>query len=78
MTITEQIDGLRALAIEPIRYLIVPRVAAINALAHHGAAEHADRIIVLKNGTVAEDCRVADPRDAEQEKNLAAGEETTA
>jgi putative ABC transport system ATP-binding protein len=33
-------------------------------------AEHADRIIVLKNGAVAEDCRVAEPRDAEQEKNL--------
>ena len=26
MTVTEQIDGLRALAIEPVRYLIVPRV----------------------------------------------------
>lgn len=29
MTVTEQIDGLRALAIEPIRYLIVPRVLAM-------------------------------------------------
>lgn len=29
MTITEQIDGLRALAIDPIRYLIVPRVLAM-------------------------------------------------
>jgi len=29
MTITEQIDGLRALAIDPIRYLIVPRVVAM-------------------------------------------------
>ncbi|MCA9670815.1 MAG: ABC transporter permease [Myxococcales bacterium] len=29
MTITEQIDGLRALAIDPIRYLIVPRVTAM-------------------------------------------------
>ena len=40
-------------------------------------AEHADRVIVIKDGTVAEDRRVAEPRDAEQEKNLAAGEETT-
>jgi phospholipid/cholesterol/gamma-HCH transport system permease protein len=29
MTITEQIDGLRALAIDPIRFLIVPRVTAM-------------------------------------------------
>lgn len=29
MTVTEQIDGLRALAIDPIRYLIVPRVTAM-------------------------------------------------
>jgi len=29
MTVTEQIDGLRALAIEPIRYLIAPRVVAM-------------------------------------------------
>ena len=29
MTITEQVDGLRALAIDPIRYLIAPRVVAM-------------------------------------------------
>jgi phospholipid/cholesterol/gamma-HCH transport system permease protein len=29
MTVTEQIDGLRTLAIEPVRYLIVPRVVAM-------------------------------------------------
>ncbi len=29
MTVTEQIDGLQALAIDPIRYLIVPRVVAM-------------------------------------------------
>ncbi len=29
MTVTEQLDGLRSLAIDPIRYLIVPRVAAM-------------------------------------------------
>jgi phospholipid/cholesterol/gamma-HCH transport system permease protein len=29
MTVTEQLDGLRALAIHPIRYLIVPRVVAM-------------------------------------------------
>ncbi len=31
-------------------------------------AEHADRVIVLDDGRVAEDRRVAEPRDAEQEK----------
>ncbi len=31
-------------------------------------AEHADRVIVLADGGVAEDRRVAQPRDAEQEK----------
>jgi phospholipid/cholesterol/gamma-HCH transport system permease protein len=29
MTVTEQLDGLRALAIDPIRYLVVPRVVAM-------------------------------------------------
>jgi len=29
MTVTEQLDGLRALAIDPIRYLIVPRIVAM-------------------------------------------------
>lgn len=29
MTVTEQLDGLRALAIDPIQYLIVPRVLAM-------------------------------------------------
>src|SRR5262249_36833232 len=29
MTVTEQLDGLRALAIDPTRYLIVPRVVAM-------------------------------------------------
>ena len=29
MTVTEQIDGLRALAIEPVRWLILPRVLAM-------------------------------------------------
>ncbi len=29
MTVTDQIDGLQALAIDPIRYLIVPRVLAM-------------------------------------------------
>ena len=41
-------------------------------------AEHANRIIVLKDGTVAEDCRVAKPRDAERETNQSAEEETAA
>ncbi len=29
MTVTEQLDGLRALAIDPIRYLVVPRVISM-------------------------------------------------
>jgi phospholipid/cholesterol/gamma-HCH transport system permease protein len=29
MTVTEQLDGLRALAIDPTRFLIVPRVVAM-------------------------------------------------
>jgi len=29
MTVTEQVEGLQALAIEPIRYLVVPRVLAM-------------------------------------------------
>jgi phospholipid/cholesterol/gamma-HCH transport system permease protein len=29
MTVTEQLDGLRALSIDPIRYLIVPRVVSM-------------------------------------------------
>jgi phospholipid/cholesterol/gamma-HCH transport system permease protein len=29
MTVTEQLDGLRALAIDPIRFLVVPRVIAM-------------------------------------------------
>ena len=29
MTVTEQLDGLRALAIEPVQFLIVPRVVAM-------------------------------------------------
>jgi phospholipid/cholesterol/gamma-HCH transport system permease protein len=29
MTVTEQVDGLRALAIDPIRFLVVPRVTAM-------------------------------------------------
>ena len=41
-------------------------------------AEHADRVIVLKDGSVAEDRRVAEPRDAEQEKSLIAEEENAA
>ncbi len=32
MTVTEQLDGLRALAIDPIRFLVVPRVVAMIAM----------------------------------------------
>jgi len=38
-------------------------------------AEHADRVIVLKEGSIAEDRRVAEPRDAVEEKNQVAEEE---
>jgi putative ABC transport system ATP-binding protein len=40
-------------------------------------AEHADRVIVLKDGTVAEDYPVAQPRDAEEEEAQNDQEETT-
>jgi len=46
---------------------------------HDGdVAEHADRVIVLKDGTIAEDRPVAQPRDAEQEKRTADQEEAVA
>jgi phospholipid/cholesterol/gamma-HCH transport system permease protein len=32
MTVTEQLDGLRALAIDPVRFLVVPRVLAMIAM----------------------------------------------
>jgi phospholipid/cholesterol/gamma-HCH transport system permease protein len=32
MTVTEQLDGLRALAIDPVRFLVVPRVLAMVAM----------------------------------------------
>jgi len=32
MTVTEQLDGLRALAIDPVRFLVVPRVIAMVAM----------------------------------------------
>jgi phospholipid/cholesterol/gamma-HCH transport system permease protein len=32
MVVTEQIDGLRALAVDPLRYLIVPRVVAMTIM----------------------------------------------
>jgi putative ABC transport system ATP-binding protein len=38
-------------------------------------AEHAQRIIVLKDGSIAEDKKVEDPRDPEEELNTLAGEE---
>lgn len=38
-------------------------------------AEHADRIIVLKDGTIAEDGPVEQPRDAEAEPESSAGQE---
>jgi putative ABC transport system ATP-binding protein len=39
-------------------------------------AEHADRVIVMKDGTISEDRHVAEPRDAEQETNEPTEEET--
>ena len=39
-------------------------------------AEHANRVIVLKDGSIAEDRPVAKPRDAEKEKNQVVEEDT--
>ncbi len=39
-------------------------------------AEHADRVIVLKDGMVAEDRRIDQPRDAEEERAQVTQEET--
>jgi putative ABC transport system ATP-binding protein len=41
-------------------------------------AEHTDRVIVLKDGSISEDRRVDQPRDAEQEAKEATEEETVA
>ena len=41
-------------------------------------AEHADRVVVLRDGTIAEDRPVVQPRDAEKEKPHSDQEETTA
>jgi len=41
-------------------------------------AEHANRVILLKDGRVAEDRRIEQPRDAEEEKAQSEQEETAA
>ncbi len=67
-------SGLEALAI----FKHMHRQGRTIVLVTHSeeVAEHADRVIVLTDGTVSEDRRVAQPRDAEQEKSLAAQEES--
>jgi len=63
MTVTEQLDGLRALAIDPVRYLIVPRVVAMmvmltvltiigDVVALFGAAVTAKLVIGLEYATM--------------------------
>jgi phospholipid/cholesterol/gamma-HCH transport system permease protein len=75
MTVTEQLDGLRALAIDPTRYLIVPRVLAMmvtllcltaigDAIAIFGAALFAKLLLGVEWGTFTwsfvENVKVAD------------------
>jgi phospholipid/cholesterol/gamma-HCH transport system permease protein len=75
MTVTEQLDGLRALAIDPIRYLIVPRVVAMmvmlfsltilgDLVALGGAMLFAKLLLHVDYGTLywsfAENIKVAD------------------
>jgi phospholipid/cholesterol/gamma-HCH transport system permease protein len=62
MTVTEQIDGLRALAIDPVRFLVVPRVLAMiialvaltvmgNLIALFGAALFSDLLLGIDYST---------------------------
>jgi len=75
MTVTEQLDGLRALAIDPTRYLIVPRVVAMmvtllcltavgDLVAIGGAALFAKLLLGIEWGTFigsfADNVKVAD------------------
>jgi len=75
MTVTEQLDGLRALAIDPTRYLIVPRVVAMmvtllcltavgDLVAIAGAALFAKLLLGIEWGTFfgsfADNVKVAD------------------
>ena len=75
MTVTEQLDGLRALAIDPTRYLIVPRVLAMmvtllcltvvgDLVAIVGAALFAKLLLGIEWGTFigsfADNVKVAD------------------
>lgn len=63
MTVSEQLDGLRALAIDPIRYLVVPRVLAMtlsllvlvilgNLIALYGGALFAMLLLDLEFSTL--------------------------
>ena len=63
MTVTEQLDGLRALAIDPIPYLVVPRVVAMtisllcltiigNVIALYGGALFAMLLLDLEFSTL--------------------------
>jgi putative ABC transport system ATP-binding protein len=76
---TGNLDSRSSLEVLAIFKQLHRQGRTIVLVTHDGqVAEHADRIIVLADGTVAEDRRVAEPRDAEREKNQAAEEETTA
>ncbi len=63
MTVTEQLEGLRALSIDPVRYLIVPRVVAMvvmltvltiigDVVALFGAAVTAKLVVGLEYATM--------------------------
>lgn len=63
MTVTEQLDGLRALAIDPVSYLVVPRVVAMticlfcltilgNVIALYGGAFFAMLLLDLEYSTL--------------------------
>ena len=48
----------------------------VNSTHDKEVAEHANRVIVLKDGSIAEDRPVVEPRDAEKEKNQVVEEDT--
>jgi phospholipid/cholesterol/gamma-HCH transport system permease protein len=67
MTVTEQLDGLRALAIDPVRYLIVPRVIAMmvtlvaltaigDFVALYGAAVVGHSLLDIEYSTMLHSC----------------------
>ena len=53
MKVTEQIDALRAMAINPVRYLVVPRVMAAHVHAAGASSIFADAIAIFGGYLVA-------------------------